>query len=111
MGKKTGAYETVISSDPAMFEEAKLKDFDAVVLLSTTGEGFGLKQGVGTRFQPRLPRFQLYIALLRHEFHWMQTARLPFFGIDPDANPLGTEGRRAGRPMFVHSVRRPHGPR
>jgi type 1 glutamine amidotransferase len=45
MGKKTGAYETVISSDPSMFEEDKLKDFDAVLLISTTGEGFGLKFG------------------------------------------------------------------
>jgi type 1 glutamine amidotransferase len=45
MGKKTGAYETVISSDPAMFEEDNLKKFDAVLLISTTGEGFGLKGG------------------------------------------------------------------
>jgi type 1 glutamine amidotransferase len=45
MGKKTGAYTTVISSDPAMFEEDKLKQFNAVLLISTTGEGFGLKQG------------------------------------------------------------------
>jgi type 1 glutamine amidotransferase len=41
MGKKTGAYETVISADPAMFEPDKLKDFDAIVMVSTTGELFG----------------------------------------------------------------------
>lgn len=45
MGQKTGAYETVISSDPSMFEEDKLKQFDAVLFISTTGEGFGLKGG------------------------------------------------------------------
>src|SRR4051812_44411874 len=31
MGNKTGAFETVVSSDPAMFEEDKLKQFDAVL--------------------------------------------------------------------------------
>jgi type 1 glutamine amidotransferase len=45
MGEKTGAYETVISSDPSYFEEDKLKQFDAVLMISTTGEGFGLKGG------------------------------------------------------------------
>jgi len=45
MGEKTGAYTTVISSDPAMFEEDRLKPFDAVLFISTTGEGFGLKGG------------------------------------------------------------------
>jgi type 1 glutamine amidotransferase len=45
MGQKTGAYDTVISSDPSMFEEDKLKQFDAVLLISTTGEGFGLRPG------------------------------------------------------------------
>ncbi len=45
MGQKTGAYSTVISSDPSMFEEDNLKQFDAVLLISTTGEGFGLRGG------------------------------------------------------------------
>jgi type 1 glutamine amidotransferase len=43
MGKKTGAYDTVISRDPAMFEPDKLKEFDAIVMVSTTGELFGQK--------------------------------------------------------------------
>lgn len=41
MGKKTGAYEAVISRDPAMFEPDRLKEFDAIVMVSTTGELFG----------------------------------------------------------------------
>jgi type 1 glutamine amidotransferase len=45
MGQKTGAYDTVISSDPAVFEEDNLKQFDAILLISTTGEGFGLRPG------------------------------------------------------------------
>ena len=36
MGEKTGAYETVISNDMAMFEANKLKDFDVVLLNNTT---------------------------------------------------------------------------
>jgi len=36
MGKKTGAFETVISDDLANFETDKLKGFDAVCFLSTT---------------------------------------------------------------------------
>ena len=35
--KKTGAYDTVISFDPSVFDAEKLKEFDAVVLVSTTG--------------------------------------------------------------------------
>ncbi len=41
MGEKTGAYESVISNDRAMFEPDKLKEFDAIVLVSTTGAIFG----------------------------------------------------------------------
>jgi hypothetical protein len=37
LGKKTGAYQTVISDDPAMFETAKLAEFDAVILNNTCG--------------------------------------------------------------------------
>jgi type 1 glutamine amidotransferase len=62
MGRKTGAFETVTSSDPAMFEEDKLKDFDAVLLLSTTGEGFGLGKG---DFAKLPPEKQAYYERLR----------------------------------------------
>lgn len=62
MGTKTGAYDTVISSDPSYFEEDKLKQFDAVLMLSTTGEGFGLKGG---EFAKLTPEKQAYYERLR----------------------------------------------
>jgi len=40
LGKKAGAWETVISDDPSNFEPEKLAQFDAVVMMSTTGEAF-----------------------------------------------------------------------
>ena len=40
MGRKTGAFETVVSNDLAHFEAAKIHDFDAICFLSTTGEVF-----------------------------------------------------------------------
>lgn len=40
MGKQSGAYEAVISDDPANFEPEVLKTFDAVVLVNTTGNFF-----------------------------------------------------------------------
>ncbi len=40
MGKKTGAFETVISDNPANFEPAALEKFDAVILLNTTQDFF-----------------------------------------------------------------------
>jgi uncharacterized protein len=40
LGKKTGAFETVVSDDLANFEVDVLKTFDAVCFLSTTGEVF-----------------------------------------------------------------------
>lgn len=40
MGKQTGAFETVISDDPAFFEAESLKKFDAVILLNTTQDFF-----------------------------------------------------------------------
>ena len=40
MGKKTGAYETVISRDPSVFEPESLKRFDAVFLNNTVGNLF-----------------------------------------------------------------------
>jgi type 1 glutamine amidotransferase/sugar phosphate isomerase/epimerase len=40
MGKKTGAYETVVSSDPAIFKPESLKTFDAVFFNNTVGNLF-----------------------------------------------------------------------
>ena len=40
MGEKTGAFETVISDDPANFEPEVLKTFDAVVLLNAGNNFF-----------------------------------------------------------------------
>jgi len=40
MGRKTGAYETVISEDPALFQPARLRRFDAVFLNNTVGNLF-----------------------------------------------------------------------
>lgn len=40
LGESTGAYETVVSDDPANFEPEVLKTFDAVLLLSTTQDFF-----------------------------------------------------------------------
>ncbi len=40
MGKKTGAFETVISKDPSVFEPDDLKQFDAVFLNNTVGNLF-----------------------------------------------------------------------
>lgn len=38
MGKKTGAYEAVVSNDLSSFEPENLKQFDAVILCNTTGD-------------------------------------------------------------------------
>jgi type 1 glutamine amidotransferase/sugar phosphate isomerase/epimerase len=40
MGEKTGAFETVISKDPSVFEPENLKKFDAVFLNNTVGNLF-----------------------------------------------------------------------
>jgi type 1 glutamine amidotransferase/sugar phosphate isomerase/epimerase len=40
MGKKTGAFETVISKDPVVFEPENLRRFDAVFLNNTVGNLF-----------------------------------------------------------------------
>ena len=40
MGRKTGAFETVISKDPAVFERGNLRRFDAVFLNNTVGNLF-----------------------------------------------------------------------
>jgi type 1 glutamine amidotransferase/sugar phosphate isomerase/epimerase len=40
MGRRTGAFETVISRDPAVFKPASLKQFDAVFFNNTVGNLF-----------------------------------------------------------------------
>jgi type 1 glutamine amidotransferase/sugar phosphate isomerase/epimerase len=40
MGEKTGAFETVVSKDPSVFEPESLKKFDAVFLNNTVGNLF-----------------------------------------------------------------------
>ena len=40
MGQRTGAFETVISKDPSVFEPSSLKRFDAVFLNNTVGNLF-----------------------------------------------------------------------
>jgi sugar phosphate isomerase/epimerase/type 1 glutamine amidotransferase len=40
MGKKTGAFETTVSNDPAVFEKASLSQFDAVFFNNTVGNCF-----------------------------------------------------------------------
>lgn len=40
MGKKTGAFEVVVSDDPAMFAAEKLKEFDAIMMDNNTGALF-----------------------------------------------------------------------
>ncbi|MBT3201456.1 MAG: ThuA domain-containing protein [Phycisphaerales bacterium] len=49
MGKKTGAYEAVVSDDLDNFTPEKIKQFDAIILNNTTGELFKAKG-------PRKPR-------------------------------------------------------
>jgi uncharacterized protein len=44
MGEKTGAYTVVHSEDDKMFEPETLKQFDAVIMLNTTGDLFRPKQ-------------------------------------------------------------------
>lgn len=52
MGRKTGAFETVISDDLANFEADKLAGFDAVCFLSTTMEVFLPAKGVLDKMTP-----------------------------------------------------------
>lgn len=49
MGERTGAFETVVSNDPSVFEPENLKQFDAVFLNNTVGNLFedpGLRQSL-----------------------------------------------------------------
>lgn len=47
MGERTGAFTATDSDDPNSFEPSKLKDIDAIVMMSTTGELF-TEKGVDT---------------------------------------------------------------
>ncbi len=40
LGERSGAFTATVSDDPALFEPDRLRDFDAIVMLSTTGELF-----------------------------------------------------------------------
>ncbi len=44
LGEKTGAYSAVHSEDDSMFEPEKLKQFDAVFMINTTGDLFRPKE-------------------------------------------------------------------
>ena len=44
MGKSTGAFEVTATEDDSFFEPEKLKEFDAVIFLNTTGEVFKSKE-------------------------------------------------------------------
>ncbi|MFT4638029.1 MAG: type 1 glutamine amidotransferase [Verrucomicrobiales bacterium] len=45
MGEKTGAFEVTASEDESVFEKESLDQFDAVIMLNTTGEVFLPKDG------------------------------------------------------------------
>ena len=59
MGEATGAYEMVVSDDPANFESEVLKGFDAVVLLSPTRDFF-------------MPNGKLRSDFSKEEWAWLQ---------------------------------------
>ena len=44
MGRKTGAFQTAVSADPAVFERESLKQFDAVFFNNTVGNCFTNRQ-------------------------------------------------------------------
>jgi hypothetical protein len=45
LGEKTGAFTATVTEDVAYFEPEKLKDYDAVLMLNTTGPVFSEDQG------------------------------------------------------------------
>ena len=51
MGKKTGAFTTTVSHDPAIFSNENLSRFDAIVLNNTQGNYFGAVDQVEIRKQ------------------------------------------------------------
>ncbi len=52
LGRQTGAFDSLISDDPAMFDPERLKEFDAVVLVNTTGDWLAPKQAKGQQLSP-----------------------------------------------------------
>jgi type 1 glutamine amidotransferase len=105
MGKKTGAYDTVISSDPSMFEEDKLKQFDAVLMLSTTGEGFGLRGG---EFAKLTPEKQAYYERLRKNLLEYVASGKGLMGIHA-AGDSAYEWREYGKLMGGYFHSHPYG--
>ncbi len=59
LGASTGAYETVVSDDPANFEPETLKRFDAVVLLSPSKDFF-------------MPSHKHRKDFSQEDWHWLQ---------------------------------------
>lgn len=57
LGKKTGAFETVISDDLEQFEADNLKNYDAVCFLSTTGNVFAGDAAREARLKENLQKF------------------------------------------------------
>jgi uncharacterized protein len=49
LGKKTGAFEVTHSEDESVFEKDSLSEFDAVIMLNTTGEIFRPKDWPGDK--------------------------------------------------------------
>jgi len=50
MGRRTGAYDAVISNNPAAFDPETLKEFDVIILVNTTGDW--LQPPGGTKLSP-----------------------------------------------------------
>ncbi len=53
MGKKTGAFEVTHSEDESVFENDSLSEFDAVIMLNTTGEIFRPKDWPGDKTEQK----------------------------------------------------------
>lgn len=52
LGRRTGAFDAHVSDDPAMFEPERLREFDAVVLVNTTGDWLVPKLEKGQQLTP-----------------------------------------------------------
>ncbi|MCH1505353.1 MAG: ThuA domain-containing protein [Verrucomicrobiales bacterium] len=53
LGKKTGAFEVTHSEDESVFENDSLSEFDAVIMLNTTGEIFRPKDWPGDKTEQK----------------------------------------------------------
>jgi hypothetical protein len=56
MGKKTGAFTVTATEDDSYFEPKKLAEFDAVLMLNTTGDVFKPRLGKGEKTTPELTK-------------------------------------------------------